>query len=125
MKITAVSVSQGTVSGIAVGDVLQPQPLAGSTGTGTTTLPGTTTGSVTLTVTGHFYNPDNSDSGIVDTESTTVNLQTPSYVQSAYAAPQSPQSTVTVSYLSAQGAGDLNVVLTRRCLRPTRRGGVA
>ena len=33
------------------------------------------------------------------------------YVQSAYATPQSPQTTVNVTYTAAQTAGDLNVVV--------------
>jgi hypothetical protein len=74
MTIEALSVSQGTVLGLSVGDVVQPQPLPGSTVTGTTTLPGTTTGTVTLTVTGHFFEPGGADTGIVDTESIGVTL---------------------------------------------------
>jgi len=74
MTLEAVSVSQGSVSGLSVGQVLPPQPLAGSTVTGTTMLSGTSTGSVTLTVTGHFYESDGSDTGLVDTESATVTL---------------------------------------------------
>ena len=33
-----------------------------------------------------------------------------SFVQSNYAVPQTPQSTVSVSYSAAQGAGDTNIV---------------
>jgi hypothetical protein len=36
---------------------------------------------------------------------------TPTYVQGNYAVPQTPQSTVTVSYSTAQTSGDLNVVV--------------
>src|SRR5246127_3526814 len=38
-------------------------------------------------------------------------LAAPAYVQSAYACPQAPQTTVSVTYSAAQGAGDLNVVV--------------
>ena len=73
MRIDAVSVSQGTVAGIFVGQVVQPQPLAGSSVTGTTTLTNAT-GMVTLTVTGHFFTAGGADTGLVDTESATVFL---------------------------------------------------
>src|SRR5579859_5628539 len=73
MRIDAVSVSQGTVAGIFVGQVVQPQPLAGSSVTGTTTLTNAT-GMVTLTVTGHFFTAGCADTGLVDTESATVFL---------------------------------------------------
>jgi hypothetical protein len=36
---------------------------------------------------------------------------TPAYVQGNYAAPQTPQTTITVPYTAAQKAGDLNVVI--------------
>jgi hypothetical protein len=79
MKITALSVSQGTVSGIAVNDVLQPQSSAGSTETGTTTLPGTTTGDGVLEVTGEFFNPDgtvfvNPDGSVTNMQGAIVTL---------------------------------------------------
>ncbi|MFY9986150.1 MAG: hypothetical protein WAK31_15405, partial [Chthoniobacterales bacterium] len=38
-------------------------------------------------------------------------LAAPAYVQSAYADPQTSQTTVSVTYSVAQGAGDLNVVV--------------
>jgi hypothetical protein len=38
-------------------------------------------------------------------------IATPKYVQSAYAAPQTPQSTVPVTYPSAQTTGNMNVVV--------------
>ena len=72
--VSPFGVSQGSITAIKLGDVLQPQPSAGSTETGTTTLVGNLTGSVTLTVTGHFFNPDGSDSGLVDTEQATIDL---------------------------------------------------
>jgi Protein of unknown function (DUF4038)/IPT/TIG domain/Putative collagen-binding domain of a collagenase len=40
-----------------------------------------------------------------------VNAQTISFVQSSYAVPQTPQSTISVTYTAAQTAGDLNVVI--------------
>ena len=50
MTVTGISVSSGTVTGVAVGAVLPPTPAAGSTLVATTVLPGDQTGSVELTV---------------------------------------------------------------------------
>jgi hypothetical protein len=72
MQITAASVSAGTLTGISVGQVLQPVPLAGSSVTGVTTLPGNFVGDVTLTVTGHFFEPSGADTGITEGASVTV-----------------------------------------------------
>ena len=76
MTISALSVAPGSlpVSGISVGQVLQPQPLSGSSATGTTTVPGSTTGNVTLSVTGHFFEPNGTDTGLIDTETVSVGL---------------------------------------------------
>src|SRR5262245_28587886 len=38
-------------------------------------------------------------------------LTSPSYVQGSYAVPQTPQSTVNVTFSGAQTAGNLNVVV--------------
>jgi hypothetical protein len=55
--VAPTSVSAGTLNGFGVGDVLQPVPLPGSSETAVTTLPGDFVGDVTLTVTGHFFEP--------------------------------------------------------------------
>jgi hypothetical protein len=72
---SGVSATGTMPSGINLGGVLQPQPLAGSTETGTTTLPGNLAEPVTLYITGHFINPDGSPAGVPDfLASFTVNL---------------------------------------------------
>ena len=55
MTIDQLSVSSGSVVGLAVGAVFPPQPKVGSVKTATTTLSGTKTGTVTLTVRADWY----------------------------------------------------------------------
>ena len=54
MTIDQISATSGTVEGLVVGTVFPPQPKAGSVRTATTTVSGTKTGSVTLTVRGDW-----------------------------------------------------------------------
>ncbi|HVT76451.1 MAG TPA: hypothetical protein VHD87_05435, partial [Acidimicrobiales bacterium] len=61
MTLLSAVVSQGTLVGISAGMTAPPQPLAGSTINGSTTLPSTTSGSVTLTVHGRWPSPGPQD----------------------------------------------------------------
>ncbi len=78
MAIKAIELTRGSVVGFKVGDVLPPPPAQGSTVTGTTTLPGDATGSVTLKVTGRWQDENGNPAGPQNlTESATVELVPP------------------------------------------------
>src|SRR6185436_18499711 len=69
-------------------------------------------GSHTLTaVARDTSNLTTTSAGVPVTVSNAGGTATILFVQGNYAVPQSPQSTVTVTYTAAQTAGDLNVVL--------------
>jgi hypothetical protein len=71
----------------------------------TATTPGGSSGAVTVTVT----NPA-SQSGSIANGFTYLLSTTITYVQGNYATPQSPQTGVSITFASAQAAGDLNVI---------------
>ncbi|HEY7337758.1 MAG TPA: IPT/TIG domain-containing protein [Bryobacteraceae bacterium] len=71
----------------------------------TATTPAGSAGAATVTVT------VSGKTGSLTNGFTYVGAATISFVQSNYATPQSPQSSVSVAYTAAQKAGDLNVVV--------------
>ncbi len=107
---TAVTIT-GTnfVSGAAVS--LGGTPASGVTVVSSTSVTATTpahaAGSVNVVVT----NPDTQSGTLTNGFTYTTTIQAISFVQVAAATPQSPTSTVTVTYASAQTGGDLNLVV--------------
>ena len=100
--------ASGAPSGTTVS--FSPNPIA-APGSGSSTMTiavgsGTATGTYTITVTG-------SGGGIQHTATVTLTVtsRTISYVQGNYATPQTPQSTVSVTFNAGQTAGNLNVVV--------------
>ena len=84
-----------------------PAPGSGSSSMTITVGSSTPTGTYSLTVTGSGGGVQQS---AVVTLTVTATAATISYVQSNYATPQSPQTSVSVVYSAAQNAGDLNVI---------------
>ncbi len=108
---SAISLSaSGVPTGTTVGFSPQTIPAPGSgQSTLTITVGGSTTpGTYPITVTGNGGGIQRSTTVTltVMTGTTTIN-----YVQGNYATPQTPQTTVNVTYTGAQAAGDLNVVV--------------
>ena len=68
----------------------------------------TAVGTYPITVTGNGGELQQNATVTLTVTSTTATI---SYVQSSYATPQTPQTTVNVTYTAAQVAGDLNVVV--------------
>ncbi|HXJ96596.1 MAG TPA: hypothetical protein VMT20_27470, partial [Terriglobia bacterium] len=95
---TTVSFSPGTIAAPGAGTSTM------TVSVGTTTAPGT----YPITVTGN-------GGGIQQNATITLTVAaistTISYVQGNYATPQSPQSTVSVTFNATQAAGDMNVVV--------------
>jgi uncharacterized membrane protein len=102
--------ASGIPSGTTVSFNPNPIPAPGS-GSSTMTITvgsGTPTGTYPITVTG---NGGGTQHNATVTLTVTAVVTTISYVQGNYTTPQTPQSTVTVTFSSAQIAGDLNVVV--------------
>ena len=68
----------------------------------------TPTGTYPITVTG---NGGGAQQSAIVTLTVTTAVTTINYVQGNYATPQTPQTTVNVTFTAAQVAGDLNVVV--------------
>ncbi len=101
--------ASGTPTGTTVTFNPATIPAPGS-GTSTMTITvgsATPTGTYPITVTG---NGGGVQQNAVVTLTVTASSATITYVQGNYATPQSPQSTVSVTFTAAQVAGDLNVI---------------
>jgi hypothetical protein len=131
MKITAFTETNpdgthGTVSGLFVGEVVQPQPLAGSTVTGTTTLPGNVTGEATLDVTGEFFNPDGSsagsftNSGAIFWNTTCAPTQTQTIAGHIYDCTSGTPTTTEVAGGTLGASGPQSVATQPNPLNPTQ-----
>ena len=111
MTIDQISVSSGTVVGIAVGAVFPPQPKTGSVKTATTTSSGTKTGSVTLTVRGDWAGGSQNvvrtasvtlpGGCLVPTTTSTSTTSTTTTSTTTTTTPPPPSSTTTTTTTSA------------------------
>ena len=108
---TAVTITgAGFVSGATVKfeNAAATAVLVTSSTTITATTPANAVGAVTVTVGEPGGVSGSLQNAFTYTASTPASI---TYVQGAYATPQSPQATVSVTYAQAQNAGDLNVVV--------------
>jgi len=108
---TAVTITgAGFVSGATVKfeNAAATAVLVTSSTTITATTPANAVGAVTVTVGEPGGVSGRLQNAFTYTASTPASI---TYVQGAYATPQSPQATVSVTYAQAQNAGDLNVVV--------------
>jgi len=103
VTITGTNFAAGAT--VAFGGAAATNVVVANSTTITATTPAGTPGSVTVTVT------LNGQSGSLTNGFTYSGGATITYIQGNYATPQMPQTTVSVTFTSAQAAGDLNVVV--------------
>jgi hypothetical protein len=105
-NVTISGTNFATGATVTFGSTAATDVVAVNSTTITATTPAFSAGSVMVTV----MNPD-PQSGTLANAFTYVSSNTITYIQGAYATPQSSSSTVNVTFTAAQAAGNLNVVV--------------